>query len=636
MLPGEMNIDPIESEFFSTEALDSLSDALVRESIQNSLDARRAEETVRVRFGFVSASGDGAGKYFAGLGPHCSASGSGLDTVPDLSAPLDYLLVEDFGTRGLQGDPLQSEDEALDDAAPRNDFYYFWRNIGRSRKRSSDLGRWGLGKTVFPAASRINTFLALTVRADDLRRLVMGQSVLRIHKVDGARHYPYGYFGVFDGDFAQPVEDAEFITTFSADTGLSRSAEPGLSVLVPWPDLELTPESILGSVIRHYFAPILAGTLEIEIAVRTSGPASTEKKSIATLERLDATRLPEVLASSPAFSAEEASRLGALIELARFGQALPREHFVCLSPAPEMTAPRWQFEELADTFGELREVFDAGRPLAFSVPVWVKPIDREPALSSFDVFIQRDDLLNHADEHFLRDGVTVAGVRGGLTKGVRAIVIARDPPLAALLGDAENPAHTEWQERSPKFRNRYRHGPSTLRYVRNAPREIARALSRPTMGRNNNLLQHLFSLVVPTEREVVAAARESAGKTDPWVEGDSPEIPVTSGSGSPFILTQSAGGFCLNGTPNGTDLEHLAVRVAYEVRRGDPFAHYQLPDFDFSEPPIKIVAQGTTVTRAKGNLLLLRIDDPKFTLAVDGFDPRRDIRLRVVPAGPGP
>ena len=39
MLPGEMNIDPIESEFFSTEALDSMSDALVRESIQNSLDA---------------------------------------------------------------------------------------------------------------------------------------------------------------------------------------------------------------------------------------------------------------------------------------------------------------------------------------------------------------------------------------------------------------------------------------------------------------------------------------------------------------------------------------------------------------------------------------------------------------------
>jgi len=32
MQPGEMNIDPIEAEFFSTEALGSLADALVREA----------------------------------------------------------------------------------------------------------------------------------------------------------------------------------------------------------------------------------------------------------------------------------------------------------------------------------------------------------------------------------------------------------------------------------------------------------------------------------------------------------------------------------------------------------------------------------------------------------------------------
>jgi hypothetical protein len=52
MQPGEMNVDPIEGEFFSTEALDSLADALVRESIQNSLDARRLDETLHVRFAF--------------------------------------------------------------------------------------------------------------------------------------------------------------------------------------------------------------------------------------------------------------------------------------------------------------------------------------------------------------------------------------------------------------------------------------------------------------------------------------------------------------------------------------------------------------------------------------------------------
>jgi len=51
MQPGEMNIDPIEGEFFSTEALGSLADALVREAIQNSLDARAPGMQARVRAG---------------------------------------------------------------------------------------------------------------------------------------------------------------------------------------------------------------------------------------------------------------------------------------------------------------------------------------------------------------------------------------------------------------------------------------------------------------------------------------------------------------------------------------------------------------------------------------------------------
>lgn len=36
MSRGEINVDPIEGEFFSTEILGSLSDAVIREAIQNS------------------------------------------------------------------------------------------------------------------------------------------------------------------------------------------------------------------------------------------------------------------------------------------------------------------------------------------------------------------------------------------------------------------------------------------------------------------------------------------------------------------------------------------------------------------------------------------------------------------------
>ena len=71
MQPGEMNIDPIEGEFFSTAALDSLSDALVREAIQNSLDARIPGVPVRVRIAFPApASPSVSTRYFGGLWNH--------------------------------------------------------------------------------------------------------------------------------------------------------------------------------------------------------------------------------------------------------------------------------------------------------------------------------------------------------------------------------------------------------------------------------------------------------------------------------------------------------------------------------------------------------------------------------------
>jgi hypothetical protein len=493
MHPGEMNIDPIEAEFFSTEALGSLADALVREAIQNALDARLPESQLTIRFVFSRPTGAPQGKaaerYLAGLPAHLEASRSGLTEPPPPDEPLEFVVIEDYGTRGLKGDPNQSEDEEIETGVARNDFYYFWRNIGRSRKHASELGRWGLGKTVFPAASRINSFFAVTVPDDDRRALLMGQSVLKIHKLGDKRFAPYGYFGRFVGEFAVPVDDASYLDQFCRDFEIARGDRPGLSVVVPYPDPELTPETIVPSVIRHYFVPIIGGDLAVE-TVRDGAS-----------QRLDAQSLPRFLSR---VSWEDGPRLRRLIDLARWGTSLPRDQYVRLQAPLESAAPRWTDDLLsAEALTELRGQFNAGRPIAATVPVWVKPAAAEPVLSEFDVYLERDDALGTAEEHFVRDGITIAGVRTSMPKGIRAIAAIRDRPLSALLGDSENPAHTEWQERSPKFKDRYRHGPFTLRYIKNAPREIVRVMIRPADGRDLELLQHLFSLDVPTEDALV-------------------------------------------------------------------------------------------------------------------------------------
>ena len=622
MQPGEMNIDPIEAEFFSTEALGSLADALVREAIQNALDARLPGHQLRFRVLFpppaAMLEGERKQRYLRELPEHLYANRSGLTKLPNPDEPLDFIVIEDFGTRGLQGDPHQSEDEDIDAAAARNDFYYFWRNIGRSRKHASELGRWGLGKTVFPAASRINSFFAVAIRDDDRRSVLMGQSVLKIHKFGGQRYYPYGYFGHFDNDFALPIEEPALLNDFCRDFQIAREHEPGLSVIVPFPDAELTPQTVISSIIHHYFVPIISGDILVEVI---HGGRS---------ERLDAGTLSAYLSR---VSSSDGSQIQRLVELTRWGIDLPREQYVRLDAPPETAAPRWNDNCLSTAaLAALRDAFNAGQPIAVTVPVWVKPATGSPIQSQFDVYLERDDGLGRTDEHFVRDGITIAGVRGGIPKGIRALVIVCDRPLAELLGDSENPAHTEWQERSPKFKDRYRHGPFTLRYVKNTPREIVRALIRPVQGRDHELLHHLFALDIPTEDTVKDPRKGREDKPGTEDTGTSGGVNMV-GKNRFFQLQKLHGGFRLAGTGNGSDQavpRKAAVWVAYEVRRGNPFRQYQRPDFELDNPPIEMQTEHAEVTRCRGNILVIRIRDPRFSVIVKGFDVHRDIRLRVL------
>lgn len=623
MHPGEMNIDPIEAEFFSTEALGSLADALVREAIQNSLDARRPGEKLVLRIYFPRPddylTGERRDGYLTGLSEHLRASRSGLslDALPEAAEPLSFLTIEDFGTRGLQGDPAQSEDLEIEDpGATRNDFFFFWRNVGRSRKHAAELGRWGLGKTVFQAASRINSFFALTVRADDSRRLLLGQSVLKIHRHEGRRFYPYGYYGQFDGDFALPLDDAAALERFARDFGLSRAESPGLSVVLPYPDPDITPANVVDAVLRHYFVPMLSGDLSVDV------------EHAAGTERLDAETSRQLFSAA---SSSSTLALQGVCELARWSIAYPLEQHARLSPPAEASAPRWDDDSLpAHVFQRLRERFDQGRPIAVTAPVWVKPIGGRNILSEFHVFLQRDERIERSDEHFVRDGITVTGVRTSLPRGIRLIVSIRDRALSTLVGDSENPAHTEWQERSLKFKGRYHHGPFTLRYIKNVPRELVRLLTRPSAGRDFALLQQIFSLDVPTEAEVSARTGD-VGKAGTGEEAGEGEI-ATVGRERSITLQKLRGGFRVKGlSSDGQRPKRAVVLAAYEVRRGNPFRQYHRLDFDLARAPIEMKGRHVRVSLCRDNCLVLEPVQGDFELTVRGFDPHRDLRVRVSP-----
>ncbi len=624
MQPGEINVDPIEGEFFTTEAIGSVTDALVRESIQNSLDATQGSGPVTVRFSFFSRPNPGYDakiiirRYLDGLSPHLQAKHAGLQDIPPTAETIDYLLIEDYGTRGLQGDVLQYDD--LDDDFKKNDFYYFWRNIGRTRKEATDLGRWGLGKTVFQAASRINSFFGITVRNDDGRTLLMGQSVLKIHKANRTRYAPYGYFGHFNGELALPIEEPKFLKQFSEHFFVDRLEKPGLSVLVPFLDKEIDPkefaQKFVNSAVKHYFFPILAGNLIVEI--------KHQNKSYT----LDATSLDNLLKKSR--FAESQGMIG-LIDLARWAIRQPEDALIKLNVPPPGKVPK-----LKDTFDDpeqvdrLQQKFTDSKRLAFYVPITIqRQNSKEFMQTGFAVFLERDENLDKAEDYFIRQGITIPEVTSLKHKGIRAIVSINEPNLSTFLGDAENPAHTDWERNSKKFKLKYRLGPTTLDYVKTSPREIVRILTQPKKGRDENLLKHIFSL--PTiqvdlpgkqEKEVLGEG-EKKKSTEPFVDV----------IGSNYLkLTPIKSGFRLTRLPKATKVpRYINIWIAYEVRSGNPFKKYTPLDFDVSKSPIKIQAQGANVLLNKENTIQIEVLKGGFKLSVTGFDMHRDLRIKTNP-----
>src|SRR5262245_31750408 len=91
-----------------------LAEALVREVIQNSTDATSGGP-VKVRFALREFGARDAATLrgvFEGLRPHLSACHVDMEALDTASARL--LIIEDFGTKGLTGDPGMHDDDNFD------------------------------------------------------------------------------------------------------------------------------------------------------------------------------------------------------------------------------------------------------------------------------------------------------------------------------------------------------------------------------------------------------------------------------------------------------------------------------------------------------------------------------------------
>jgi hypothetical protein len=627
-------VNPEHLEFFRSEALEDAVSALVREDIQNRLDAKskRTKEPVKVRY-YVSGRASrieppDSAKWLKGLEAHLNAPKSleELGSGPvNLARPMPYLVMEDFNTTGLQGDPLQTSDP--EDNADRNDFYWFVRNVGRTGKKAGDRGRWGLGKIVYPAASSIRSFFCYSIREGDLRRAFIGRSVLAIHSVNGQEYQSEGYYGNFPDlnypYYAVPEESAAFIGPFAKLFNVRRQpTEPGISLVIPFPDDSISLNTLVEKVIHHYFWEILRGSLEVEIE-------DDRKKFIISREGID-----DIVSSWPGFNEADRKVIQHRLEFCRKADGMqltdPDGFYLLSKPSSYGSVRLGDLFQSPDILEKAKQRFRNGDIVAAEFVVgFRKKGDVEERDTSFLVFLQRDNDLDRPDETFIRDGLTIIGEGRIREPGIRALVLAEDPTIAEFLGDAENPAHTKWLSTTKHFRGKYSPGSVLLEYIKSSGLRLANLLGKVENEMLDNLLDNLFG--VPYEEHGRPPEPKSTGKRG----GKKP--PKGGAERRRYLQTSklaSEAGFVVRLSPDAKKCpDRVTIRMAYESESGNPFDLFHPADFDLTAPggQVQVSVTSCSVKGTEPNRLEVEPLGNDFEIKLTGFDRNRDLRLDVRP-----
>ena len=589
----DISNDPSEKELTQQDQFNNdevvLAEALVRETIQNSTDAGISDAVpVRVRFALAHPSTQQSQQFFSalleGLTPHLQACGIVVPTDPQ-----KFLVIEDFETTGLEG-AINLKDNGQ--------FCGFWRRFGRSNKKGSSGGRWGLGKLVFSSSSSIKTLIGLTRRAGKDPLCLMGQAILRNHKIGEIETDSVGFWCTPGAKKGLPSTNSQLCQDFAKATLIHRANQTGLSLVIPYVLPEIEPHHLMLATIKNYYFPILTGRLIVDV--------NDTKISAETFDQISADLGSEAIAPS-------------VLSFVRQLQSLR-------TALPPVTLPTiWQSTMITgDVLGEelvtrLRSQFKTGEMLYIRAPLSanLKAEKGRHLKTHVDLFLRPSNPGERSQTLVVRGSITVPteGKKAQLPD-CHAALVADDPVISQLLGDAENPAHTQWNERAEKLRANWVGAHTVLRRIRAVLHEI-HAVVADRIERDDPLaLLDFFSIPKALPRD-----RAYKGATDQTKDLPEPRH-------KPFRIQRRSGGFTLLPNPkaqlDGFPLR-IRLRCAYDVLNGNPFRRFSDDDFSFFKERIKIEKHNADCWPTDPNQVDIEARSADFRIEVTGFDVNRDL-----------
>jgi hypothetical protein len=588
-------------------------DILVRESIQNPLDARAGDALVDIRFRWLAleTSRTFAKHLFApNWRTHLLYAGV---QAPGMGEKIPFLAIEDYGTTGLCGTYTDSAKEGR-----AENWNAFWFREGEGVKPTKANGGAGQGKLTLYLASTVRTLAALTYRISDRKWLLAGGCRFgRNYSVDGERFAREARWGN-TGDascLSEPSQNEELLGTYEKELGLDRSGNPGTSFLIPFPDPEITPESVKLALLNEFYFPILRQRLSVTVHGQTVSSATVA--SLAE-ERQSSLRTParyrSFLASIAAPSAESAT--------------------------PDATADApWERDAklTVDVFGtetvdKLRAKFDQGETVEVGFPVRITSSVEGEQVGHMRVFLRQVEDPVDSYELFIRQDLAIDKertlARARKLVPAMALTLIEDSELSRFLAMAEEPTHREWNARRPRLTNSYHRASQTLRSVRNAAARLLDLLA-PAAEKDSSALAAYFPDFSSVPTPQTGAPKKKAVAVGPTSDVVRPP-PARSRKVDLRALDDGAMVKADSAAVTAADLPlQCRLELAYGTEFGNAFAQWDAADFYLSDRSQHVDMHGVDEVSYEGNKVSFSITSPGGWFVIAGFDTNRQLEMRL-------
>lgn len=611
--PNEPSGSSIADDNFVDEERSSV-EILVRETLQNPLDARANDETVRVEYHISTIDVQGSAfekLVFTDDWEKHFFAGKILDSSSRPSQ-MSVLLIEDFGTTGLEGTYTDSSVEGN-----QENWNAFWFREGEGAKSTRSNGGAGQGKITLYLASKLRTVLALTKRRSDKRALLLGCCRFsRNYKLpnDDTRWAKEARWGATQNPdvLATPIEDPVVLDKLRTELGIRREIETGTTFIVPMPHSEITEAQIRNAVVNEFYFAIIRGRLVV-----TVGSEILNSSSISRI----------------------ADEMGANCRLSKpYRRFLSAAADAANAPPVATAKPQWlktnslSNEDFNDSeLDNLREMFEQSELVDVEFPVTVRPKSGSPENSSFRVFLQQDEHAEESIELYVRQDLGIDGERrlksAGSIVPVMALTFINDSIISGLLVAAEEPTHRTWNSKRNKVVSLYKSPNDVLSAVRNGALRLVRLIA-PAGERDETALSAFFADPNADESTKSKSGKGGRKKKD----GDRTEIDVPQPKPKPVSISMRNTGFEVkanDSTPAQFPIQ-CTVTVAYATTSGDAFKQWDAADFwlgDELEFPRTV--EHVSDISTKLNTISFALDNATSSIAVDGFSLSRQLEVRV-------